>query len=424
MKILLKDVLVVSQNPNREIFQGNILIDEGIVREISRQKIDAGADLVISGKLAALPGFINLHTHVAMSVFKGMADDVPLEKFLEITFGLDARRDCGDIYAGAMLGILEMLHSGITTFVDFYYSEDVIARAVERAGIRGVLCWATLDERWTTQKGNPLRNAENFIREFSGKGLIKPGIAVQGVYVASEETWLRAKEIAESYGVPCTYHLAETKKEVYEFMGARNERPCEYLGRIGFLGKNQIAVHCCYLLRREIKMLAKNNVSIAHCPASNMKLASGVAPVPAFVEAGVNVGIGTDSSASNNTLDILREARIAGLLQKVMFGNPVLLPAQKLLDMLTINSAMALGMENEIGSIEEGKKADIVLFNLAHPSLAPADAGNIVSAIIYSASQAAIEYVILDGKLRVEKGRVFGEEEAVEEAENARKKFT
>ncbi|MEM3738960.1 MAG: amidohydrolase family protein [Thermoplasmata archaeon] len=192
MKILLEDVLIVTQNANRDIFEGSILIEDGIIREISKQKIDTETDVVISGKLAALPGFINLHTHVAMSIFKGMADDVSLDKFLEITFALDAKRKEEDIYAGALLGIAEMLRSGVTTFVDFYYSEDVIAKAVEKSGIRGVLCWCTLDEQFTTQKGNPLKNAEKFISDFKDKALTKPGIAVQGVYVASDETWLKA----------------------------------------------------------------------------------------------------------------------------------------------------------------------------------------------------------------------------------------
>lgn len=423
MKILLKDVLIVTQNRNREIFQGSIFIEDGFVREISRNGIEVSSDFVISGKYAVVPGFINLHTHVSMSIFKGMADDGTLDKFLEITFGLDAKRKEEDIYAGALLGIAEMLRSGITTFVDFYYSEDVIARAVEKTGIRGVLCWCTLDEEFTTQKGNPLKNAETFIREFNGKRLVRPGIAVQGVYVASDETWLKAKEVAEKYGTVCTYHLAETKKEVYEFMSKRNARPCEHLARIGFLSKNQIAVHCCYLISREIKALAESSVSVAHCPASNMKLASGIAPVATMLEAGVNVGIGTDSSASNNCLDIMREVRIAGLLQKVTFSNPALLPAQTLLDMITINAASALGMTHELGSIEVGKKADIVLFNLAHPSLAPSDRSNIVSGIVYSASQAAIEHVIVEGKVLVKNGKVEAEQEIVEAAENARQKF-
>ncbi|MCX8173364.1 MAG: amidohydrolase family protein [Thermoplasmata archaeon] len=423
MKILLKDVLVVTQNQSREIFHGSVLIEDGFIREVSEGSIDANPETVISGKYAVLPGFINLHTHVAMSIFKGMGDDVPLDKFLEITFTLDARRDAEDIHAGAMLGIAEMLHSGITTFVDFYYSEDVIARAAEKAGIRSVLCWCTLDEEFTTQRGKPLQNAETFIREHRGKPLIIPGVAVQGVYVASDETWLKAREIAEKYGTVCTYHLAETKKEVYEFAKTGRGRPCEHLEKIGFLSQNQIAVHCCYLLRKEIKALAKNGVSVAHCPASNMKLASGVAPVSAMVEEGINTGIGTDSNASNNTLDIVREARIAGLLQKVMFGNPALLPAQTLLDMITVNGAAALGMKNKIGSIETGKRADLVVFNLEHPSLAPADRGNIVPGIVYSASQGAVEYVIVDGEIRVEHGRVNGEEKIVEAAENARRKF-
>ncbi|MEM3738838.1 MAG: amidohydrolase family protein, partial [Thermoplasmata archaeon] len=207
------------------------------------------------------------------------------------------------------------------------------------------------------------------------------------------------------------------------FMRGKNERPCEHLEKIGFLSKNQIAVHCCYLLRREIKMLAEKRVSVAHCPASNMKLASGISPVAPMLEAGVNVGLGTDSNASNNCLDILREARIAGLLQKVTFANPALIPAQTILDMITINAASALGMENEIGSIEVGKKADLVLFNLAHPSLAPADKANIVSGIVYSASQAAIEHVIVDGKIRIKNGKMEGEQEIVEAAENARQRF-
>jgi len=419
MKVLFRDVLIVTQNANREIFKGSVLVEEGKIKEVTKQGIEASTDYTISGKYALLPGFINLHTHVAMCVFRGMADDVPLDKFLEITFALDGKREAEDIEAGALLGIAEMLGSGITTFVDFYYSEDVIAKAVEKAGIRALLCWCVLDERYTTQKGNPLRNAEQFIRAFKGKKLVRPGIAVQGVYVCEDETWLKAKEIAEAHETVCTYHLAETKKEVYEFVKAKKERPCEHLARIGFLSPKQVAVHCCYLLRREIKALAEHGVSVAHCPASNMKLSSGIAPIAEMLSQGVNVGIGTDSCASNNSLNILREVHIAGLMQKGIFGNPSLLPAQTLLDMITINGAKALGMEKEIGSIEEGKRADLVVFDLNDPSIAPADASNIVSAIVYSASKSAVRHVLVDGELRLREGI----DAWIGRAENARERF-
>ncbi|MGB9636029.1 MAG: amidohydrolase family protein [Thermoplasmata archaeon] len=423
MKLLIRDALIVTQNEGREIKQGNILVEEGIIKEISEKKPEANVDFEISGRFAVVPGFINLHTHVAMTLFRGLVDDLTLEKFLEVTFTLDAKRKNDDIYAGALLGMVEMLHSGITTFVDFYYSEDVIASALEKTGMRGILAWTTLDEKYTTQKGKPLSNAENFIRNFASRPLLKPAIAVQGVYVASDETWLKAKEISEKYSTICTYHLAETKKEVYEFINQKNERPCEHLEKIGFLGSNQIAVHSCYLLRREINALARHGVSVAHCPVSNMKLASGIAPVPEMLDALINVGLGTDSAASNNALNLLREVHIAGLLHKVVLGDPSLLNAQTLLDMLTINGAEAVGMEKEIGSIEEGKKGDLVVFNLKHPSIAPASKQNIVSNIVYSANPDAIEYVLVEGRPRIAGGKYQEIDEIVELAENARKKF-
>jgi len=421
MSIVIENVMIVTQNADREIKKGSILVEDGRIKEISEKTLSG--DTVISGKYAAVPGFVNLHAHVAMSLLRGMVDDVSLDKFLEGTFKVDAQRTREDIYAGAMLGMVEMLGSGITTFVDFYYGEDIIAEAAEALGMRAHLAWCVLDEKFTTQKGSPLKNAENFIMKYRTSKFVKPGVAVQGVYVADEDTWLKAKEISEKYGTICTYHLAETKREVYEFMNARHLRPCEFLDKIGFLGEHQIAVHCCYLKRNEIKALARNRVSVGHCPVSNMKLASGIAPVPEMLDAGINVGLGTDSNASNNALNFLREVHVAGLLHKLFLENASAMTAQQLLDMMTINGARAIGMEKEIGSIEVGKKADIVLFNLSAPCLVPTTEKNIVSNIVYSANPAAIDYVLVNGEIKVEHGRFNRSSEIAEMAENAAKKF-
>jgi 5-methylthioadenosine/S-adenosylhomocysteine deaminase len=361
-------------------------------------KVD-GAELVDASGFALVPGFVNAHTHVAMSPLRGIADDRELGGFLERLFAVDARRQESDVEAGAAQGIAEMLLSGTTSFLDLYYMEDAVARAVERLGIRGFLGWAVLDPAMTTQKGIPVENAAAFIGRWKRHPRVTPLAAPQGVYVCSEETWLQTRDLARATETLCHFHLSETRREVHELQEKVGDRPAAWLDRIGFLGPGMVAAHGVWLTQKEIDMLARREVGVAHCACSNLKLATGgVAPVVQMREAGVRVGLGTDSVASNNSLSMLREMHVAGLLQKHHRWDAGALPAQTLLDMATTEGAHLIGREADLGSLEVGKQADLVLFRLDHPSLTPARPEAIVSHVAYSASEEAVDSVYVAGE--------------------------
>jgi len=358
-----------------------------------------GADVVDGHRLAVVPGFVNAHTHVAMSPLRGIADDVDLGGFLDALFRVDARRTEADVEAGARAGIAEMLLGGTTSFLDLYYFEDAVARATELLGARGFLGWAVLDADKTTQKGVPLENAAGFVGRWSGRPTVTPLVAPQGVYVCSRETWLGARELADRHGTLLHYHLSETRREVHEHEARAGRRPAAWLEEIGFLGPRQVAAHAVWLTGEEIAALGRRRVGIAHCASSNLKLASGgVAPVVELRAAGATVGLGTDSVASNNSLSMLREMHVAGLVQKNQRWDASVLSAQELLDLVTVDGARLLGREADLGSIEVGKRADFSLVRLDHPSVVPARAQTIVSHLAYAASDEAIDSVYVDGQ--------------------------
>ena len=378
--------------------RGDLRVEGGRVSSVGDVgKAPADEEVDASG-YAIVPGFVNAHTHVAMSLLRGIADDRGLAGFLETLFVVDARRTEADVEAGARAGIAEMLLSGTTSFLDLYYFEDAVARAVESLGIRGFLGWAVLDPELTTQKGVPVENARAFIERWKDHTLVSPLVAPQGVYVCGKETWLRAREVAQSAGALVHYHLAETRREVHEHQTKTGRCPVVWLEEIGFLGPRQVAAHAVWLTGEEIGLLARQGVGIAHCPSSNLKLASGgVAPVVELRAAGATVGLGTDSVASNNSLSMLREMHIAGLVQKNQRWDATCLSAQELLDLATIDGARLLGRAADLGSLEVGKQADLSLFRLDHPTLLPARPEAIVSHLAYSASDEAIDSVYVGG---------------------------
>lgn len=406
--ILIKNTMIVTQNSKREIKRGDIYIEDGRISEIS-PSIHGEAEYVLDTKgQVVIPGLINTHNHISMTLMRSLADDVHLNEFLERTFAVDSRRTRKDVFAGSILGVLELIKSGTTSFVDMYYWEDETAKAVMEGGIRGFLGWAVLDEEMSTQDGVPVKNAENFIREFRDRDRIYPLPAVQGVYAASEETFLAARELAEKYGTIAHLHLSETRMEVYEHEKKTGMRPAEWLDHIGFLYDHVVAAHSTWLTINEVRILAKNGVSVAHCPASNMKLATGgYAPLPEMFREGVNVSLATDGCASNNNMDMLEEMKICSLMHKAHRWDATVLDAQRTFDLATINGAKALHMENEIGSIEEGKKADIAILNGRSERMLPLSKATIISNIVYSAHAGDVLSTIVDGKLLMKEGRVL-----------------
>lgn len=411
---------MVTQNPSREILRGDVLIEEGRIMKVG--KVRGGADEVIDadGDIV-MPGLVNAHTHVAMNLMKGVADDVPFSQFLDKVFAIDARRTEKDLDLGARLGCLEMIRSGTTTFADMYYSEDVIAGAVGDAKLRAVLGWAVLDKEFTTQNGAPLENCRRFCAEFAGKEKIIPGVALQGVYVCSEETFTASRDFALSKDLLLHFHLSETRAEVYEHRKKTGMRPAEWLDRIGFLNGNCLAAHSAWLTIKEVKALARNQVSVASCPVSNMKLATGgVAPIPEMLREGVNVALGTDGCTTNNSLDMFGEMKMLAMLQKSSRWDPTVVRAQEALDFATLGGAKALRLNDRIGSIEEGKLADLVVLDGSCPNLRPLWPENLISNIVYSAHPGNVKTVMCGGDVIMRDWAVtsLDEEAVLSKAEN------
>ena len=399
MSVAIRNAWIITQNHNRDVIKGDLLVDGGVVRRIGKVKSGADTEIDADGDVI-LPGLINTHTHVSMAIMKGVADDLPFSDFLARTFSVDSKRTAKDIRCGAELGCLEMIRSGTTTFVDLYYSEDVIAAAVEASGLRGVLCWAVLDQEFTTQSGRPMDNCRRFCESFRGRQRVIPAVGLQGVYVCSSETFTEARDYAFEKGLLLHFHLSETRKEVNDLKKKEGMRPVEYLNKLGFLGKNCLAAHAAWLTLNEVRIFGRKGTSISTCPVSNMKLATGgVSPIPEMMNAGVNVSVGTDGSTTNNSLDMFGEIKTLGLLQKSSRWDPSILRAQQLLDFATIGGAKAVGLESSLGSIEVGKKADLVIMDGRSPNLNPLRPGNIVSNVVYSSSCQNVKSVLCEGRL-------------------------
>ena len=407
MITVIRDAWIVTQDEKRSILKGDIVVDGDKIVSVGTKyngsadnEIDASGDIV-------MPGMINTHTHVAMAPLKGICDDLLFPDFLDKVFKIDSDRTDYDLEMGAKLGCAEMMRGGTTTFVDLYYSEDVIAKAVQEAGIRGVLCWCCLDEQFTTQKGNPLQNCKHFYETHKDKRKILPGVGLQGVYVCGEETCVGAKEFAEEKDLPLNFHLSETRGEVNNHKNDTGLRPAEWLDKIGALTPKMIAAHSAWLTMNEVRLMGAAGMSVSLCAVSNMKLATGgVAPVPEFLQNGVNVTIGTDSNNTNNSLDMFSEMKIAGLLHKSARWDATVAPAQQLLDFCTINGAKAIGMADKLGSIEPGKYADIVILDGKAPNMRPFLPENLVANIAYSASSLNVKTVICQGDVVVKDGQI------------------
>ena len=395
----IRNALIVTQNQAREVVKGNIFVEGDSISYVGDQTHDAQVIIDGTDKLV-MPGMINTHCHVAMSHLRGKLDDMPLSKFLELTFKLDSERTERGIYNSALLGMYEMIDSGVTSFVDLYYSEDVIAKAAKEVGMRGFLSWVTLDQDKTTQKGDTTSNAEHFISKFQNDDLVVPSVGVQGVYVASDEVYLKARELAEKKDTIIHGHLCETREEVYNFMDQHDgERPTEHLDRIGFLNPRFLAAHGVWNTLREVRLMGKNHCSVSWNPVSNAKLGvGGIAPVSEYRNNGVNVTVGSDSSGSNNNQELFQTMKFGSIWVKNERWDPALTTAQEILDMATVNAARALD-RNDIGSLETGKRADMAILDLRTPRLMLTNNENAVSNIIYSADSSCVSDVVINGRI-------------------------
>jgi 5-methylthioadenosine/S-adenosylhomocysteine deaminase len=421
--ILIEGGLIVTMDPHRRIIQRGSLAIEGDRIAAVGEVVEGRGDVVIDARgKAVLPGLINAHTHLPMTLLRGIADDMPLLEWLETKiWPIERNLKKGDCYRGALLGCLEMIKSGTTCFADQYFFMDEVARAVEESGMRGVLSYGIIEMDDPQRRESELRVGEKFVREYHGKadGRIQAMFGPHAAYTCSPECLLRVKELARKYGVGIHTHVAESRDEVDRVVRKYGKRPVEHLDAIGFLGPEVLAAHCVWLTSHEISIIRERGVKPVHNPVSNMKIACGIAPVPEMLAAGIPVALGTDGAASNNSLDLLGEMKFAALLNKVGKLDPTVMPAPTVLEMATINGARALGLGDEIGSLEVGKKADVLLIDLKRPHFTPLH--NVISHVVYNAVGSDVDTVIVDGKIIMQGREVLTLDEAkvLEDAQRA-----
>jgi len=351
-----------------------------------------------------MPGLVNTHTHLPMALFRGLADDLPLSKWLnEYIFPAEANHIHPDsVRLGALLSGAEMLLSGTTTCCDGYFHEDHVATVMNEIGMRAILGQGVIDfpAPGVPKPEDNVNNALKFIQKWKYKSpLITPSIFCHSPYTCSEATLKKAKDAADAKGVLFQIHAAETKDEYVSIQTTHHTTPLKYMDKIGIVDRNTLLVHAVWLDDDDIEIIAKRGASVSHNPESNMKLASGIAPVPALLKAGVTVGLGTDGCASNNNLDLFSEMDTAAKLHKVNAMDPTLMDAVTVLKMATIEGAKSLGLQDITGSLEIGKKADVIIIDTHKPHLVPVY--NPVSHIVYAAQGSDVQDVIVDGRILV-----------------------
>jgi 5-methylthioadenosine/S-adenosylhomocysteine deaminase len=361
-----------------------------------------------SGGLA-MAGLVNAHLHSPMTLFRGLADDLPLKTWFEETIFPAEKKWVNRefVYCGTLLACAEMIRCGTTTFADGYFFEEEVARATGQSGMRALLAEGILDFP-TPDSFSPeesLEIIERFIKGYSHSTLIRPTLFPHTVYTCSPELLKRCRQIADRYGVPLIIHLSETQSEIEEVYKKYGKRPVDHLENLGLFASPLIACHCVWLTPEEMDLLARRKVRVVHNLESNLKLASGVAPVPELLSRGVVVGLGTDGCASNNNLDLFQEMDFVAKVHKAHRLDPTVMPAQAVLEMATLGGARVLGMEREIGSLEVGKKADVIILDLNKPHLQPVY--NIISHLVYSATGADVRDVIIDGKVIMENRKLL-----------------
>ncbi|MEO8034163.1 MAG: amidohydrolase [Acidobacteriota bacterium] len=399
--------------PNIE--SGSVAIDDGRIVAVGKSsEVDGrykAKTTIHAGGMAITPGFVNTHTHVPMTLFRGIADDRDLMDWLQhFIFPAEAKNVTREFVRwGTRLAAAEMIASGTTTFTDMYYFESDIAREAKNAGLRAVLGETVLDFPAPDNKtwDAAMAYTRQFIKDWQGDALITPALAPHAPYTVSEEHLRQVRAIATELHAPILIHLAETQNEVKDVAGKHNAlSPTAYLESLGFLGHDVVAAHGIWLNADDIKTLADRRTGVAHCPESNMMLASGVAPLLDLQKAGVSVGLGTDGPAgSNNNLDMIEEMASAARLQKISKMDPKALSARAVLEMATIGGARVLGMESHIGSLETGKQADIAIIDLQGTRSQPVY--SVESAIVYAASGSAVTTTICNGRILMRNHKVL-----------------
>jgi 5-methylthioadenosine/S-adenosylhomocysteine deaminase len=409
--LLITNATIVTMDPSRRVIEGGIIGVRGdtisFVGTESELRLHAikgfmGVQTIDAKGKLALPGFINGHTHVPMTLLRGLHDDVTLDDWLrKYIFPAEAKNVTEDFVRwGTRLAAAEQIRSGVTTFADMYYFEDAVAEETKAAGMRGVLGETLLDFPAPDNKTNGamLEYTDRFLKRWQGDPLIHAAVAPHSIYTCSKKTLQDSAALARQYHAPILIHVAEMKKELDDSLKQNGLTPVQYLEKLGILGPDVVAAHCIFVDEKDRKTLAGRQVGCVHNPSSNMMLASGVAPVIEERAAGIAVGLGTDGPAgSNNDLDLMEEMDLAAKLQKITKVDPRALGAKSVVEMATIEGAKALHMEKEIGSLEVGKKADIILISLDEPNAVPMY--DVYAQLAYALKGSDVETVVIGGRI-------------------------
>lgn len=422
--ILIKNAIILNPGENDCLkTTSSVLIKDDIIAEIG-DNITEKADKVIDGEGKILmPGLINTHTHLSMTLFRGLADDLSLDTWLnDYIWPVEAHLNGYYCYIGALLGAFELIKSGTTTFSDMYFYMEDVARAVDESGLRAVLSYGMIDFADEEKRRAEIAANVDLFKNCNNaaEGRIKVFFGPHAPYTASKELLDEVRDLASKFNTGIHIHVAETQKEVEDILEQTGKRPFEYLDDIGFLGPNVVAAHAVWLSEEEIDIIMDREVKISHNPCSNMKLASGISPVANMLSHDICVSIGTDGASSNNNLDLIEEMKTASLLQKVATLDPKVLTSEETVAMATINGARTLGLENEIGSIEVGKKADLILIDTDEANMTP-DSSCISSNVVYAAKGSNVDTTICNGKILMENRKLttLDEEEIYKKARAA-----
>ena len=422
--MLLQNIrFLVTQNPEREVLEEvDLRISGSEITEIGELKPTEDEKVVDCSQKVVMPGLVNAHTHASMSLLRGISDNKELEDWLqEDIFPAEEAMDQEDLRTGAELACVEMLETGTTTFNDMYEGIDQIAAAVEETGIRAVLSRGLFD--WDDKGETRIEEAKKAVEKYADHELVTPGIAPHAVYSCSEELLKEMKTYAEEKDVPYHIHVSETEKENRDLEAEEGLSPTQYLDENGLLDSSVVAAHAAWLSEEDKKLFEEKEANVAHNPAANLKLGSGIAEIPELLEKGVNVALGTDGPASNNNFNLFEEMKTSALVHKL--GSPEKINEQQVLDMATINGARALGLEDEIGSVEEGKKADLLVIDLDQPELKPFHGKKgLISNLVFSYIGHPNK-VFVNGEEVVDQGEVLGLDrgEVMEEAQVRSRKF-
>jgi 5-methylthioadenosine/S-adenosylhomocysteine deaminase len=403
--IVTGGTVVAMDGGNRVLAAGAVAVDGRDIVAVDTadaiaQRFSAAETIDASGHVV-MPGLINTHTHAPMVLYRGLADDLALMEWLQkYIFPAEAKTVSPEfVRAGTRLAALEMIQSGTTAYADMYYFEEEIAKATKEAGIRGVLGQTIIQFPVPDAKtpADGIARAVAFIRQFAGDDLIVPAIAPHAMYTLEAATLREIRAVATREKAPVIIHLAETQDEVKVARDKYKATPTQFLESIGFWGPRTLAAHAVHVTPDDMRVLAKRQVGLSHNPESNMKLASGTSPVPALQAAGVTVGLGTDGAASNNDLDMFEAMRQAAFLHKLTSNDPRALPAPTALRMATIDGARALGLDREIGSLEPGKRADLLVVSMRSARQTPIY--DPLSHLVYVTRGDDVRTVVVNGKI-------------------------